>query len=54
MMIRPDADTSCCDAYQNSMADLYKAMRTLDANGDGKIDKDEFVSWFAQRSLELA
>jgi len=39
---------------QNSMADLYKAMRTLDANGDGKIDKDEFVSWFAQRSLELA
>ncbi len=36
------------------MQDLYLAMKKLDANGDGRIDREEFVSWFAKRSLELA
>lgn len=38
----------------NSMAETYKAMRELDANGDGKVDRAEFVSWMAARSVKIA
>jgi len=39
---------------QNSMEELHLAMKSLDANGDGKIDRQEFITWFATRALELA
>jgi hypothetical protein len=31
-----------------------QAMKALDANGDGKVDRVEFVNWMAARSLERA
>jgi hypothetical protein len=33
---------------------ICQAMKALDANGDGKVDRIEFVNWMAARSLERA
>jgi hypothetical protein len=37
-----------------NMAETYNAMKELDANGDGKVDRLEFVSWMAARALLIA
>lgn len=37
--------------WQESRDDMYAAMKELDANKDGKIDREEFVTWFAKKAL---
>eukprot|EP00288_Rhodomonas_lens_P010583 CAMPEP_0177744362 /NCGR_PEP_ID=MMETSP0484_2-20121128/29704_1 /TAXON_ID=354590 /ORGANISM="Rhodomonas lens, Strain RHODO" /LENGTH=905 /DNA_ID=CAMNT_0019258857 /DNA_START=25 /DNA_END=2743 /DNA_ORIENTATION=+ len=36
---------------KESRDDMYAAMKELDANKDGKIDREEFVTWFAKKAL---
>jgi hypothetical protein len=38
----------------DNFQDTYQAMKALDANGDGRVDRQEFIRWMAERSLELA
>jgi hypothetical protein len=38
----------------SDMYETYKAMKELDANGDGRVDRAEFTSWMADRSLKMA
>jgi len=38
----------------DNFQETYQAMKALDANGDGRIDRQEFIRWMAERSLELA
>ena len=33
---------------------VCQAMKELDANGDGKVDRVEFVSWMAARAVKTA
>ena len=37
-----------------NMVETYEAMKDLDANGDGKVDRAEFCSWMAARAVKMA
>jgi hypothetical protein len=38
----------------DNFQETYQAMKALDANGDDRVDRQEFIRWMAERSLELA
>ena len=52
----PDWSAGTCtvsDSY--AFADSsHQAMKELDANGDGRVDRAEFVNWMASRAVKLA
>jgi hypothetical protein len=43
-----------CNVDVEDMPATYKAMKQLDRNGDGVIDRDEFVDWMCERLIALS
>jgi hypothetical protein len=43
-----------CNVDVEDMPATYKAMKQLDRNGDGVIDRDEFVDWMCERLIMLS
>jgi len=43
-----------CNVDVEDMPATYKAMKQLDRNGDGVIDREEFVDWMCERLIMLS